>query len=62
MRIQLGSKYRDKITKREGIATSRTEYLTGAPNIGLEREGDAHIHYFKEDRLELIQPQSAPTQ
>jgi hypothetical protein len=57
-KIELGKKYRDKITGIVGVATQRIEYLHDQPQIGLEREGvdgDGHRHeivWFAEPRLE----------
>jgi hypothetical protein len=35
MNIELGKKYRDRVTGFEGIATSRHEYLNGCVRISL---------------------------
>ena len=36
MRVELGSKVRDKITGIEGIVFARTEYLTGCIHVAVQ--------------------------
>jgi len=36
LKVKLGNRYRDKIHGFEGVATMRTEYLTGCARICLE--------------------------
>lgn len=60
MRVELGERYRDRVTGFEGVATSRTEFLQGCFRVGLERlndKGDALVALsFDEPNLEKIEP------
>lgn len=38
--INLGCRYRDKVTKFEGIAVGVTSWLTGCDSVGLQMEAD----------------------
>lgn len=49
--ITLGAMYRDKFTGFEGVASGRSEYVTGNPRVTLERKGDAKQETFDEARL-----------
>ncbi len=54
--IILGRKYRDRITGAEGVATSKTEWLTSCTRVGLEalKDGAVNVEYFDDMRLELV--------
>lgn len=55
MNVELGKAYIDPITGIRGIATSRTEYLTGSPRVVLEfrdEHGRIAQEAFDEERLE----------
>ena len=55
--VTLGEEYRDRITGFVGTATSRTQFLNGCIQVGLEpkmKRGSAKVEevmYFDEDRL-----------
>lgn len=51
--VQLGERYRDKITGFEGVATARSEYLYGCVRVGLEGalNGEPKELWFDEQRL-----------
>lgn len=53
---QLGERYRDTLTRFEGFATCRTEYLYGCVRVGLEgvAAGKPELEYFDEQRLEGV--------
>jgi hypothetical protein len=55
--IELGQKYKDRITGFEGIATSRTVYISGCVHIGLQGKVDKDgklpgPEFFDEERLD----------
>jgi hypothetical protein len=56
-KVTLGQKYRDTMHGIEGIAVSRTEYLTACTRVCLEtRDGnDIKDNYFDENMLEGIE-------
>ena len=55
--MKLGDKVRDEITGFEGVAVSRTEYLYGCVQIGVQPTGltengkPKELEYFDEQRL-----------
>ena len=63
MKIELGSKVRDRVTGFEGIAIGRTIWLTGCDNIGVQPAVKdsklEEVRWFDEIRLEVI---GTPTQ
>lgn len=57
--IELGSKVKDKVTGFEGIATARTEWLTGCVRISVQpivRKGGSlkAEEWFDESRLKVL--------
>lgn len=61
MSVNLGDKVREDITGFEGIATSRTVFMTGCARIGVQAKVDKdgkvpHIEAFDEDRLTVTEP------
>jgi hypothetical protein len=55
--IELGQKYKDRITGFEGTATSRTVYVSGCVHIGLQPsvDKDGKIpapEFFDEERVD----------
>jgi hypothetical protein len=52
-KVNLGDKVRDTVTGFAGVATSRTEYLTGGPRIQVEAMVDNKptSEWFDEARL-----------
>jgi len=65
MRIELGSEVKDKTTGFTGVASSRTEYLTGCVRYGVQSRklgkdglpGDYIM--FDEDSLEVVKAKKA---
>jgi len=57
MKLELGKVYRDSVHGWEGIATSRTEFLTGCDRVCLERMQDGEIKesYFDVTRIEGVE-------
>lgn len=56
--MELGLTVRDRITKFQGVATGRAEYLTGCRQIlveGKAKEGETKSHWFDESRLAVIE-------
>jgi hypothetical protein len=55
--VELGKKYRDKLTGYEGVATSKTEFIYGCTRIGLETlsGGEVKTSTFDEPSLELAE-------
>lgn len=59
MTIELGSKVKDKVTGYEGVATARTEWITGCVRYAvlpstLTKDGATRTEeWFDEDRLEV---------
>lgn len=61
--IQLSSKVKDKITGFVGIATARTEFLTGATRIEVSPDAmkdgvPVAAYWFDEERLQLVEQPS----
>lgn len=59
MKIKLGSKVKDTVTKFRGIAVSRTEYLQGCSRIAVQPENlqkgkPIEPQFFDEPQLEVI--------
>jgi len=56
IKIRLGSVYRDKMHGIQGIATARTEYLTGCDRVALEtvKDGEIKTHYFDVSMVEFV--------
>jgi len=55
--IELGKKYRDRVTGFEGVATSRTTYISGCVHVGLQPPVDKDgkipsVEYFDEERID----------
>ena len=56
--VKLGSVVRDAITGFAGVAVSRTEYLYGCVQVGVQRAGldpkgkPEDVEYFDEQRLD----------
>ena len=55
-KVKLGKKYTDKISGFEGIATARTEYMTGCARVCLEAMlgNDIKEFWFDETRLKDV--------
>lgn len=56
-KVTLGSRYKDKIHGIKGVATARTEYLTGCTRVALEyvEGGKIEVVWFDEPQLELVE-------
>jgi hypothetical protein len=60
-KIQLGDFVRDRITGFEGVATSKTKFITGCTQIGVtplaveNKTGEGQL--FDRDRLEIVRAQ-----
>lgn len=56
-KIEFGKKYKDRVHGFEGIATARTEFLTGCARVCLETIKDEQIKesWFDETRLEGVE-------
>ena len=57
MKIDLGKKYRCKITGYEGVATGFCEYISGCNQVLLAhsaRDGESKSHWFDVQRLEEV--------
>jgi hypothetical protein len=55
--IELGKKYKDSITGFEGVATSRTTYISGCVHVGLQAPVDKDgkvpdTAFFDEERID----------
>ena len=56
-RVVLGRKYRSKVFAVEGIATARTEYMTGCARVCLgyvNKDGEIKSYHFDETEIELV--------
>jgi hypothetical protein len=63
MTVVLGSRYRDRHTGYEGVATARTEYENGCVQICLERlddKGEVASTWFDEQRI--VDPNGQPVE
>ena len=62
-KIKLGDKIRDKITKLEGIAISKTQFLNGCTQYQIQPEGldkDSKVQeseFVDEQQIEIIKPE-----
>lgn len=55
--LQLGKKYRDKISGWEGILTARYEYMNGCVRVeisGADKDGQPKGFVFDEQQIELV--------
>ena len=62
MKIQLGDKCRDRVTGFEGVATIRSEYISGCARVALQppvdKEGKIpECQHFDEPMLTVLQAQ-----
>ena len=55
-KVKLGKTYKDTIHGIEGVATARSEYLTGCNRVCLEfvKEGEIKTWWFDEPQLVLV--------
>jgi hypothetical protein len=63
--VELGAKYRDKVTGFEGVAVARYEYLWGCNRISLEHlgsDGKPQAAVFDEPQIERTGPQQVRTE
>lgn len=59
MQIELGFRYRDKVTGFVGVATGHCEYITGCSQTLLVSEvtekKDSETHWYDDQRLEKLE-------
>jgi hypothetical protein len=54
--VRLGAKYRDSITRCEGVCTARIQYINGCVQASITwgKDGEPKSEWFDFDRLELV--------